>query len=944
MAYPITRAALAFCAFVAAVPAVYAQAPDPTQTGRITGEITDKTTGEGVYGALVIVAGTSKAVPAEVDGSYALDLAPGTYSLNVNAVGFKPQKFDNVVVKVGESTALSVVLADNNTALGTVAVVGQKQMNSEVALIKDLRKSEVVVSGVSAEQIVKTQDRDAAEVVKRIPGVTIQDSRFILVRGLSERYNAVLLNDALAPSAEADVRAFSFDVLPAAAIDRILIFKNGAPELPGDFAGGAVKVYTRNSALQNATSLTVQASYRAGTTFGDLYTSARSNTDFLGFDNGQRRMPSAFPQARLTGLSLTERADAGRTLRNDWAPLLRSASPDSRLSLGVTRVFDAGAVQMSTVTAVSYSNTREQVEIERFRYDNFLPALKRSAQEFAFRDQRGTQTVRLGVVHNWAARLSNRTKLEFRNLLNQNGTNQVTVREGTQIANGQEVRSAGLRYDSRLVYSGQLQGTHDLADERTTLTWTGGYSYTNRNQPDYRRYRTQRAVGSTGPFTVVIPGGASLSDVSRFFSDLKEHIGMVSGQWEHRFGADTLTAETHPKLRAGFYAEQKQRGFAARWTAFTKASDAFDGRLAALPITEIFAPENINTTTGFALDEGTNPSDAYAATNTLVAGYVGGVLPLGRRWNVSGGVRVEFNRQQLTSGTYGGSPVKVDNPITSVLPSVNTSFNITEKSLLRLAGSMTVNRPEFRELAPFAFYDFEQNYQIDGNPLLKIATIYNADFRYEYYSTPSDMISLGVFAKYFDSPIEKVVRPTNDAPIFVYENARSATSAGIELEARQSLASLVSTPFWKRFGITLNASLIKSRVSLTEMQARVQDSSRLMQGQSPYIVNVGLFYQDDEHGWSANLLYNVLGKRIYVVGTQDQDQTIYEMPRNVLDVIVAKRIGPHFEVKAGVQDILNQKVRFVQDSDNNGDINALDEPIFQYRRGQYTTAGLTYRF
>ncbi len=938
----------AFSIFTAVGPAAHAQ----TTTGRLSGTITDHASGEGVYGALLIVAGTAKAVPAGIDGTYTLDLAPGTYTLNVNSVGFKPQRFENVVVKANETTPLNAVLHDNYTALGTVAVVGQKQTGSEVSLISDLRKSEVVVNGVSAEQIVKSQDRDAAEVAKRIPGVTIQDSRFILVRGLSERYNTVLLNDALAPSAEADVRAFSFDVLPAAAIDRILVFKNGAPELPGDFAGGAVKVYTRNSALQNATALTVQTSHRAGTTLGDFYTSTRSGTDFLGFDNGQRAMPDAFPQGRLTGLSRAQRADAGRALRNDWAPQLRAAAPDMRLSLGLTRLFEVGAARLSTVTAVSYSNTREQVTIDRFRYDNWLPSQQRSTREFAYQDRRGTQTVRLGVVHNWAARLSPRTKLEFRNLLNQIGTNQITVREGQLFANGTDVRAAGLRYDARRVYNGQLQGTHEVADaagdDRTTLTWTGGYSYTNRHQPDYRRYRTQRPTGSTGAYEVVIPPGASNSDAARFFSALNEHTVMASGQWERRFGADTLAAtaaaDARPKLRAGFYAEQKKRDFAARWTSFTKASDAFDPALLTLPITEIFAPQNINPSTGFVLDEGTNPSDAYTAANALLAGYVGGATPLGARWNVSGGVRVEYNRQQLTSGDYSGRPVRVDNPLVAVLPSLNTTFSLTEKHLLRVAGSVTVNRPEFRELAPFAFYDFEQNYQIDGNPLLKTATIYNTDLRYEFYPSPSEMVSVGVFGKFFRTPIEKVARVTSGDPIFTFENTTSAYSGGVEVEARKSLADLAASSFWQRFALTLNASLITSRVRLTARQARVQEANRPMQGQSPYIVNAGVFYQDDEHGWSANALYNVVGRRIFVVGVRDQDPTIYELPRHVLDLIISKRLGTHFEVKAGVQDVLNQAVQFVQDSDTNGTIDHLDETIFRYRRGQYTTLGVTYRF
>ena len=663
MAHRYHANVLAFSAFLAAVPAAYAQTPAPAATGRITGKITDKATGEGVYGALVIVAGTSKAVPADADGSYSLELAPGTYTLTINSVGFKPQKVENVVVKANQTTTISAALQDNNTSLGTVAVVGQKQTGTDVSLIKDLKKSEVVVSGVSSEQIVKTQDRDAAEVVKRIPGVTIQDSRFVIVRGLVERYNTVMLNDAIAPSSEADVRAFSFDALPSSAIDRILIFKSGAPELPGDFAGGVVKVYTRNSALQNATVVNVIGGFRAGTTGQSFWSSERSDTDFLGFDNGLRSMPGAFPKT-LNGLTTQQRVEAARQLSTSWAPRRLTAAPDLRFSLGLTRVFDWGSAQITTLTTASYSNTYEQVSVQRNGYENFEAALGRSRQAFNYQDERGTQNTRLSVVHNWSARLNPRTKIEFRNLFSQIGTNQVTVRRGFNYAQEEEQGQAvGLRYDSRTIYSGQLQGTHDLADDRTTLTWTAGYSYTNRRQPDYRQYAYTRAVNTTDAFTLGIPNSADPRNGGRVFTDLQEHTPMVSGQWERRFGTDsTRLPEQQPKLRAGFYAEQKNRAFEARWPGFTKANfDQFDSSIQLLPIDQAFGLANINTTTGVALSESFNPANTYDVANTLTAGYVSGALPIGESLTLSGGARVEAYRLNLTSAIDAG-PVRLARP------------------------------------------------------------------------------------------------------------------------------------------------------------------------------------------------------------------------------------------------------------------------------------------
>lgn len=928
-----------------ALPVAHAQSTTTSSAnGLIEGRILDKATREGVFGAMVIAAGTDRAAPADAEGRYHLPLPAGTYTIKVASVGFKSQDFPNTRVGAGQTTMLDVTMIDQGTQLGTVSVVGQKQTGTEVGLITDLKKSEVVVSGISSEQIVKSQDRDASEVVKRIPGVTIQDSRFILVRGLAERYNTVMLNDAIAPSSEADVRAFSFDALPSAAIDRILIYKSAAPELPGDFAGGVVKVYTRNSAAQNATVVAVSGGHRLHTTFSKLLTSAHSGTDFLGFDNGLRSMPGAFPKS-LGDLPVQERVEASRQLSSNWSPQQRTAAPDLRLSLGVTRVFDWGATQITTVTAAMYSNTYEQVAIKRFNYENFDPALGRSTQQFAYADQRGTQNTRLGVVHNWAARFNNRNKIEFRNLFNQLGSNQVSVRRGFNYGEFNEVGEAvGLRYESRSMYSGQLQGTHDLADDRTTLTWTAGYAYTNRSQPDYRQYAYSRPLDSpTAPFTINIGNSPNPRAGGRFFSDLNEHTVMSSGQWERKFGADTLDADARPKLRAGFYAEQKNRDFAARWPAYVPARfDTFNAELLKLPIDQIFAPENINSTTGFALSEISKPSYKYQASNTLVAGYVGGVLPVGPHLNLTGGVRVETYRQYLKSGKDSG-PVKVDTLQLAVLPSVNATWNFTKKSLVRVASSVTVNRPEFRELAPFNFYDFDQNAEIQGNPALKPARIYNADVRYEFYPTPGEIVSLGVFGKQFVNPIEKLVLPSG-SPIYNFQNTRSAWSAGLELEARQTFAQLSPSPVLQRLGLTLNASLIASRVRLNEAQSRIQQSSRPLQGQSPYIINTGLFYQDDESGWLATLLYNVAGPRIFAVGAISQDPDIYEMPRHQVDFTVGKRFGQHLEVKGGVQDLLNQRVRLVQDTDTNGKITGVDEDIASFRRGQYSSLSVTYRF
>ncbi len=900
----------------------------------------------------MLVTGTTQAAPVNIDGTYLLQLTPGTYGITIQSIGLKPLTFTGIVIKADEKTVLNGVLEESAQALKEVVVTGQKQTGTEVAMIQDLKKSEVVVSGMSNDQIVKTLDRDAAEVVKRIPGVTVQSNNFIVIRGLAERYNTVMLNDALTPSAEVDTRSFSFDILPSSVIDRILIFKSGSPELPGEMGGGVVKVYTRNSVLENATSISVSGWARSNTTFQNNYqVSPGRSSDWLGFDNGNRQLPS----------NLTEQMTATDqpAFRNAWLPLRINARPDLRLSFGLSRKFDVGKAAVSNVTSVSYSNTHEQNNITRSRYlIEEDPSTGLPRQQYLYNDERAITGTRLGIVHNWQVRLNDRNRIELRNFLNQFGTDEVTHRTGQTLDQGFDRDDYALHYQSRTIYSGQLQGSHEVgADLRTNITWAAGYNYVFRDEPDYSRYRSQRITPQPGetprPFLVVVPPDGNPYDASRFFSDLKENTYMASGQWERRFAGRDTTKANEFKLRAGFYTEQKERNFQNRYFSYVigNGSSFYQdperaNRLLTLPIDQIFAPENLDPKTGFVLDEGTSPKDRYSAENTLVAGYVGGVAPISDRFSLSGGVRVEYNRKYLKNGDPQDTAYLERRVIP--MPSLNATFNFNQRSLLRFGSSVTVNRPEFREIANYPYFDYTINAIITGNQNLKTATIYNADLRYEFYPTRSEMLSVGVFYKYFRDAIEQTTQSVSTEQMYLtYQNADNAYDVGIEVEARKSLMELTDNPVLQRFSLVLNASLIKSRVTLADnaVNNNFALSDRALQGQSPYVVNTGLFYQDDEAHWQVSAQYNVVGQRIQFVGDRQFNYSVIEMPRHVVDLAVTKGIGQHLQIKAGIQDILNQKVRQYYDFNRNGKIGSNERGAFgEYRRGTYSTLGLTYNF
>ncbi|WP_162427816.1 TonB-dependent receptor [Pontibacter pudoricolor] len=913
------------------------------QQGTLKGNVTDKATGEAVIGAVVFIKGTAKGTSTDYEGNYSLTLDQGTHTVAVTFLSYKPSENPGVTIKPGQPTTLNIQLEDNSTELNVVEVVATRQTNTDLALMQDLRQSEIVVSGVSGEQIAKSLDRDAAAVVRRIPGVTVMNDKYIMIRGLSERYNTVMLNDALAPSTEPDSRAFSFDILPTSVLDRILVFKSGSPELPGEFGGGVIKVYTKNFASENTTSFGITGGYRSGTTFKTINTQQGSNTDFLGFDTNTRALPTSFP-SHLNNVGGESLITAAKQLKNDWAFNTKSAAPDLRLSFGLTRRFFVGNTEASNLTALSYSNTSQLQNVNRYRYTYNEAEQKTNLIEYSYSDTESSRNARVGLISNWAFRLNNSNKIEFRNLFNQMGQSQVIARTGQEVqGKSVDVQNFSQRYESRTVYSGQLQGTHDADDDRTTYTWTAGYNYSNRNEPSYKRIRSQRNIDSNEPFRWVIPqNSATTFDAGRFDSEMKENTVLASGQIERRFTAKDTVAENQPKLRAGFYAENKNRNFEARWMSYIISDPGqFNRNLLTSPLGQLFTSENISTS-GFSMAEGTNPTDRYDASSLLVAGYLGGNLPVNDQLNLSGGLRVEFNEQQLSTSKYGGGKTEVNNPITSILPSLNATYNITDRTLLRGGYSISVNRPEFRELAPFTYYDFQLNAEIRGNENLKTATIHNTDLRFEFYPNPTEILSVGVFYKYFKNPIEIYSIPASGNPIYQPKNASNAQSYGIETEIRKSFLNLSNRSLIQNMSLVLNASLIESKVDLGA-ESEGQERNRAMYGQSPFIVNAGLYFNDEARDLQVNMLYNVIGKRIFTVG-DDQAPTVYEMPRNVLDLSVTKGIGKHLELKAGIQDLLNQKVILMQDSNRDTKINSQDDDFTNYKRGSYTTLGINYKF
>jgi TonB-dependent receptor len=921
------------------------------QSGTIKGNVKDAVSGEAIIGANVLVMGTAQGAQADIEGNFEIPkVKAGTYSIVVSFISYKTDTLKDITVYPDQTTMVNATIMEEGHELTEVVITGAKVTNTDVSVITEIRKSDLVAVGISAQQISLSQDRDAAQIVKRIPGVTIINNRFINVRGLSERYSTVMLNGVIAPSSEVDSKAFAFDLIPSSMIDRMLVYKSGSAELSGEFAGAVVNIETKSVVDENSLSVNITGGYRLGTTFDDFYTYQGSNTDWLGFDNGTRQLPSSFPGDNLSNYlyddaSRQKLTDASRSLPNIWGKKKTSAMPDLRTTINFSQVGSIGSKRLSNITSLSYTNTRQHIEQENYYYDRYVASEQKSDRRYFFNDVRDMTNVRLGVISNFTLELNPANKIEFRNLFNQQGMSQVTSRTGIEDFNQYENNNLALNYMQRGIYTGQLSGKHSVND-RLSANWILAYSNTSASQPDYRRIRSQRQVGSTDPFAIVLPPNSGTQDAGRFYSDLNENVYTHALNLEYKLNPDAEESK-QSKIQGGYYIASTDRDFKARWFAYgwsnlnNQPSEILDD----YTFETIFAPQNIgfSTTSGtapyFILKEGTNFSDAYTGNNLLTAGYLSTAIPVGD-FRVAAGVRVEYNKQELSSFDTNGRKITVDNPVTSILPFLNVAYNLSDKNLIRLAYSKTINRPVFRELAPFNFYDFDRNANIYGNKDLKTADIHNVDLRWENYPSKSESISFGVFYKYFQNPIEtELVGGSN--LIYTYRNASSARNFGAEVEIRKSFETLFASSFLKNFSVMLNAAVIDSEIDLGNVTN--QEQKRAMQGQSPYIINAGLNYNDFESGWQANVSYNVFGKRIFAVGDLDQNATQYEMPRNQIDLTVSKSFSEKVELKFGIQDILNQKYRLIQDSDRSKSINDIDEPIQNYKPGQYITLGVTYK-
>lgn len=935
-----------------------------SQNGSITGKIADAKTGEELIGATIVIQGTTKGTISDLSGNYLLtDLAPGTYNIVYSFVSYNTI-IQKVVIEKNKATEINVNLVPATVELNEVKVIARKRLDTDVSMISSIKSGNLILSGISSQQISRSMDKDAAEVIRRVPGITITDNKFVIVRGLSERFNSVLLNGSVAPSFESDKRAFAFDAIPSNMIDNILIYKSPAPELPADFAGAAINVMTKNTADVNNTFINYSFGYNLETTFKEYYTYEGGKYDWLGFDDGTREIPASFPASKEmvslfdfsgtieeNNIKKARLETISKSFNNESFYLKKTkANPNHSVLLGINRRFVAGNTTFGNLTALNYSYTSDINHIRKAEYKLIDPLTLKENPAYEFYDDVYKTNTRLGLLHNWLIIFGNNQRIEFRNYLAQLSSNRTILRSGENYYIGSEpdtLLGREMNFNSRSIYSGQLAGYFDINKTHTKIELQAGYGYTLNNNPDIKRLRYSKQYNpltESREYRLIIPTSVVPYETGRLYLKLDENLFNYTFNLKQPF----LIADRTFLLKAGLSYEKKDRDFNSRNIGIRQARSNSFRLNTFVPVEELFKDSNFYFNEGLIYGESYNASNSYKINVNVFAYYASAEIPLTKRMIIYGGLRSELYKRVL-SGFQENPDLVPDIAFDTIdfFPSVNITYKINEKHQFRLSYGKTINRPEFREIVPYAFVDFQRFATVYGNDSLKNSYIHNYDLRYEIYPTESEIISLALFYKRFINPIEVLLYPGSNGWEYIPFNTEKSESMGIELDVRKRFSGFENHSgiihYLSNLTVLFNASVIQSKVTTNYSFAR--DKNRPMVGQSPYIVNAGFIYQLSKRQFMLSLLYNRIGKRIAALGSKDYPNT-WEIPGNSLDIAFSKGFGNNFEIKGGIKNLLNDAVVLRQDwkYENNGSVAIKSLNTEYYKDGRLITLGFVYKF
>ena len=894
------------------------------QKGKIAGKVSNSSN-QALAGVTIRLGGAaSGTIKTDVDGRYSFPAEFGKkYSVTLSYVGYKNKVINDITIgNEKEEELVDIVMEEGGKALDSVTVKSSARNSARGetvnAMLSYQKNTSAIAQVVSAEAIKRSPDKNTSEILKRVPGTSIQEGKYLVVRGLADRYNQAMLNGILLSSTEPDRKTFSFDIFPAPMIDNIIINKAFIPEYSAEWAGGLVQVNTKDIPSSNFFNIQIGTGFNTQTTGENFYQYKGGKLDWLGMDDGTRDLPAGFPtKSTFNSLDAGGKTNWGKQFENVWSTTPNSSTffpvlnKKFEISGGFNTPLGKKNDKLGVIMALTYNQNWRRVH-----YNNSIYSINGSqaSLNFDYTNDRYSQDILAGALANATLQLGVNNKITWKNILNINSSDYATQRSGKDYENdpinGENIRAKELALKSNTFFTTQLAGDHNLPNAKLKLHWYGSFNILDQYIPDQRRVQyNQNVVVPGSPYLLLVSASkTSQRSGSRYYGYLSDYIYTAGGDVAHNFRMNNL----NQTLKVGYMFQVKDRLFDSRPFSIYLPTD--NPALRQLSEETVFSPENFGTgyDNKFSFNEISGDQYRYQANTILNAAFAQLDNQFSPKLRAVWGLRWE-HFDQVVGSMKEKDPRFVHTVVSDFLPALNLTYKTNDKTNLRLSGSQTVIRPEFRELSPFAFYDFEMGATVTGNKVLERTKVTNADLRYEVYPRAGEVFTVGVFYKYFEKPIELFFNQTGagSSNTFNYINADNAYGYGVEMEFRKKLDRVSDA--LRNFTVQGNFSYIYNRVRSEGTQL-----NRPMQGQSPYLINAGIQYDIQKLGLNTTLLFNQIGRRILYVGNNDYPP-VWENPRALLDFQMAKKIMKNkAELKLNISDILNQAAYYYHDLNDDG--------------------------
>ena len=862
------------------------------QQGRIGGQVVDRETGRPISSVQLSVVGQAVAVQSDLDGRFRTPpLAPGVYSVRATLIGFRPAQHDSVVVEADRSTEVSFALSAVALEIAGITVEAAAvpvPKSTDAGLLAAQQAAAAVRDGISAQGIARTPDANAGEAVRRMTGVTLFGGKFLVVRGLGERYSNALLNGAEMPNPVVEKKIPPLDLFPAGLISSVVANKTATPDIPGDFAGGSVDLVTKDFPESRLLQLSISQSMNDRTTFQDVPVRRRSTSDLIGIDNGGRQSPDI----PFGSLSIAQERPILQGFRDNlWNPPPRQVLPGLGLTATYGNQWQGAASALGAILSLTYNNNI-----------NYTP--QRLSDIYFFGNQ-ATANVAWGGIANISYRIGGGHKFGLKNLYSRSADETTLNSQG--VVSSSFKQSYGLRYVERYLWQTQLTGEHRLLG--STVAWTGTLGRARINDPDNH---------SAQYVTAVEPGAGTDVSGKRLVRILSDQTRSAQLDWSIPI---SLRRPSDALFKLGGYYRRKHRDYGAHDVLILRSDSAsfsgLDGNIETLPPEQVFAPENLGTY--FSYIASPNNNDPFFADDNVGAAYGMVDIPVLSRLRVVTGVRAEQWDLRLKPGgdNPDGDWMKSGRVIAKSnldpLWSANVTYAFTDKMNLRLAAFRTVARPDSREISPGQYTPVagfgactEQ-----GDSTLQRSRITNGDIRWELYPNPGEILAVSVFYKHFELPVIELRQfGTSTNATCLTSNAETAEVRGGELEIRKVL--------FGRLGVGMNLTAVSSSIQFFPSQGL---QARRFIGQSPFVANGYIAYEPEGGRLQVSLLYNYFGERITDYANKvfpgqpvAANPNRVERGRHTLDAKLQLKFGRQLKWTLSFKNLTRSATIFAEDS------------------------------